>query len=119
MPEEAPVNELILVQNKKNLALFDSKKLIFKLCRLASTNPSSTNNTLIRHKEWNEQQHRVPKVPFNKDLNRNTPSRAVLGGVFCVRGVAFKAYDVRCMVLVVTIFLFVFSLFFFHSVSQL
>jgi hypothetical protein len=58
-------------------------------------NPRSAKKTFNRHKECNEHPHSVPKVPFNKDLNRNTPPRAVLGGVFCVRGVAFKSYDVR------------------------
>jgi hypothetical protein len=57
-------------------------------------NPSSAKKTFIRHKECNQHPHHVPKVLFNKDLNRNTPSRVQLGGVFCVRGVAFKSYDV-------------------------
>jgi hypothetical protein len=33
-------------------------------------------------------------VAKSTQLNRNTPSRVQLGGVFCVRGVAFKSYDV-------------------------
>ena len=57
-------------------------------------NSSSTQNAFFLHKECNQNPQHVPKVPFNKDLNRNTPSRAELGGVFCVRGDAFKSYDV-------------------------
>ena len=65
------------------------------------TIPSSDQNRFNRHKECNQHQQLVPKVPFNKSLNRNTPPRAVLDGVFCVRGDAFKDYDVTSWPLVV------------------
>jgi len=74
---------------------------------------------LIRHKEWNEQQHRVPKVPFNKDLNRNTPSRAVLDGVLRVWGDAFKSYDVtKSCIGCIELVLFVFCFFLFRFFAQ-
>ena len=74
---------------------------LFLKNRATLPNLSSDPNTFFRHKESNQNQQHVPKVPFNKDLNRNTPSRAQLGGVFCIRGDAFKSYDVGSWPLVV------------------
>jgi hypothetical protein len=73
-----------------------NEMIFFEKCYL-QLNPSSAPNAFFRHKECNQNPQHVPKVPFNKDLNRNTPSRAVLGGVFCVRGDAFNSYDVSSM----------------------
>jgi len=71
-------------------------------------NSGSTQNAFNRHKECNQNRQRVLKVPFNKDLNRNTPPRAVLSGVFCVCADAFKSYDVTKSALVVNNLLFIF-----------
>ena len=84
--------------------------MLFRKRSVFCPNQVPTKKHSICHKEQNQHQQHVPKVPpaacrFNKSLklvrpltNRNTPPRAALDGVFCVRGDAFKDYDVSSMV---------------------
>ena len=74
--------------------------------KISSQVPTKTDLIAIKSKISTSSTYRRFRLPaagrFNKSLklvrpltNRNTPPRAVLDGVFCVWGDAFKDYDVR------------------------